>query len=109
VDTADVGRGGITAADVFAAELHPRRGGYLLQRARVAGAFVSELMWELVPSPSVHDVVVTRRDDGTEVLREPAGAPLYAGDLLAQIQAELTRVDPETFLRSWSAQNPAGR
>jgi hypothetical protein len=106
VDTADVGRGGIAAADVFAAELRPRPGGWLLQRARVVGAFVSELLWELVPSPSVHDVVVTRRDDGTEVLREPAGAPLYAGELLAQIRAELTRVDPESFLRSWSAPTP---
>jgi hypothetical protein len=98
--------GGVRAADVFAAELRPRPGGRWLQRARLAGAFVSELAWELIPSPSVHDVVVTRRDDGTEVLREPAGAPLYAGELLAQIRAELTRVDPESFLRSWSAPTP---
>lgn len=46
---------------------------------------------------------MTRRDDGTEVLREPAGPPLHAGDLLAQVRAELERVDPETFLADWSA------
>jgi len=106
VDTADVGQGGIPAADVFAAELHPRRGGWLLQRARVAGAFVSELMWELVPSPSVHDVVVTRRDDGAEVLRVEAGDPFQEGDALARMRAELERLPAEEFLARWQAVSP---
>lgn len=55
----------------------------------------------------MHDVVVIRRDDGTEVLREPAGGPLQAGDLLAQIRAELERLDPGSFLESWSALPPS--
>ena len=94
---------GIRAADVFVADLRPRPGGRLMQGVRLAGAALSELLLELIPAPSVHDVVVTRRDDGTEVLREPAGVPLLAGDLLGQIRDELERLDPDTFLAAWSA------
>jgi hypothetical protein len=94
---------GVRAADVFVADLRPRPGGRVVQGLRLAGAAVSELFLQLVPSPSVHDVVVTRRDDGTEVLREPAGSPLVAGELLGQIRDELDRVDPDTFLEEWSA------
>jgi hypothetical protein len=94
---------GTRAADVFVADLRPRPGGRLLQGVRLAGAALSELLLELIPSPSVHDVVVTRRDDGTEVLREPAGVPLLAGELLGQIRDEMERLDPDTFLDEWSA------
>ena len=97
---------GPRAADVFVADLRPRPGGRLLQGARLAGAALSELFLQLVPSPSVHDVVVTRRDDGSEVLREPAGTPLLAGELLGQIREELERTDPDTFLAAWSAAPP---
>jgi hypothetical protein len=100
---------GLRAADVFVADLRPRPGGRLRHRARLAGAVVSELLLELIPSPSVHDVVVTRRDDGTEVLRLPAGAPLLAGELLAQIRSELERLDPESFLTGWSEPPPSER
>ncbi|MGY1804458.1 hypothetical protein ACI78T_14360 [Blastococcus sp. SYSU D00922] len=99
--------GTVRAADVFVADLRPRPGGPALQRLRLAGAALSELLLELIPSPSVHDVVVTRRDDGTEVLREPAGPPLRAGELLGQIRDELERLDPEAFLRGWSATPPS--
>jgi hypothetical protein len=98
---------GVRAADVFTADLRPRPGGRLRHRARIAGAFLSELLWQLVPSPSVHDVVVSRRDDGTEVLRVPAGEPFTAGDLLARVRDELAQQDPESFLAGWS--EPSGR
>jgi hypothetical protein len=101
--------GGVRAADIFGAELLPRPGGRLLHAARIAGAFVAELSWQLLPAPSVHDVVVTRRDDGSEVLRLPAGLPLLAGEPLARIRAELERLDPESFLREWGAEAPADR
>jgi hypothetical protein len=94
------------AAEVFVADLRPRPGGRLVQWARLAGAALSELLMQLIPSPSVHDVVVTRRDDGTEVLRLPAGDPLLVGNLLARIRAELERLDPEAFLGSWSTSAP---
>lgn len=94
------------AADLFVADLRPRPGGRLLQGARLAGAAFSELFLQLIPSPSVHDVVVTRRTDGAEVLRVPAGEPLLAGDLLGQIRDELERVDAETFLAAWSEPVP---
>ena len=93
----------VRAADVFVADLRPRPGGRLLQGVRLAGAALSELLLELIPAPSVHDVVVTRRDDGTEVLREPAGVPLLAGELLGRIRDEMGRLDPDTFLEGWSA------
>ncbi len=70
---------------------------------------VSELLLQLIPSPSVHDVVVTRRDDGAEVVRVPAGEPLRAGEPLAQIRSELERLDPESFLTDWSEQPPPVR
>jgi len=94
----------VRAADVFVADLRPRPGGRLVQGLRLAGAALSELLLQLVPAPSVHDVVVTRRDDGTEVLREPAGVPLLAGELLGRIRDEMERLDPDTFLEGWSAQ-----
>ena len=94
---------GSRAADVFVADLRPRPGGRVKQGVRLAGAALAELLLQLIPSPSVHDVVVTRRDDGTEVLREPAGAPLLAGELLGQVRGELERLDPDTFLQEWSA------
>jgi hypothetical protein len=94
---------GLRAADVFVADLRPRPGGRLMQGVRLAGAALSELLLQLLPAPSVHDVVVTRRDDGSEVLREPAGVPLLAGELLGQIRDEMERLDPDTFLEEWSA------
>ena len=93
---------GARAADVFIADLRPRPGGRWRYRARLAGAVLSELLLQLLPAPSVHDVVVTRRDDGTEVLRVPAGEPLRVGELLAQIRREMERLDPESFLADWS-------
>ena len=54
----------------------------------------------LLPGPDVHDVVVTRREDGEEVLRVPAGDPFMPGDLLARVRTELQELDPETFLLS---------
>jgi len=47
--------------------------------------------------------VVTRRDDGSEVLRLPAGLPLLAGEPLARIRAELERLGPESFMTQWGA------
>lgn len=41
------------------------------------------------------------------MLREPAGEPLRAGELLAQIRAELERLDSETFPESRSALPPS--
>jgi hypothetical protein len=95
------------AAEVYTAELGPRPGGPLRHVLRIAGAFVAQLSWQLIPSPAVHDVVVTSRADGREVLRVPAEDPLLPGDLLAQILAELDRLDPEAFLVAWGTRPPA--
>jgi hypothetical protein len=89
---------------VFTAALVARPGGPLMHALRVAGAVTAQLLLQLIPSPSVHDVVVIRRRDGVEVLREPAGDPLVAGDLLADVQRQLEELDPESFLAEWTPQ-----
>jgi len=94
----------VLAQDVFEVSLRPRPGGRLTRGLRLAGAFGAQLLLQLVPSPSVHDVVVTRRSDGVEVLREPAGDPLFsAGDMLAGIRRDLATLDPDTFLTQWTS------
>jgi hypothetical protein len=96
----------VRAADVFVADLRPRPGGRLMQGVRLAGAALSELLLQLIPAPSVHDVVVARRDDGTEVLRVPAGDPHVPGDMLRLVQRQLAEQDLPTFLAGWG---PTGR
>lgn len=76
---------GARAADVFTADLRPRPGGRFRHRARIGGAFGSELLWQ----------------------RVPAGEPFPAGDLLARVRDELERQDAESFLAGWS--EPPGR
>ena len=92
----------VRAADVFVADFERRSGGPVRHRVRVLGAFVGSLFQGLVPLPAVHDVVVRRRDDGTEVLRVPAGDPTVPGDLLRLVQRQLEEHDVATFLAEWS-------
>lgn len=94
------------ASAVLAADLRPRPGGRLLHWARIAGAFLSQLAWQLIPSPAVHDVVVHRRNDGREVLRVPAEDPLVPGDMLAVVRGQLDRMDVDAFLADWRPQVP---
>jgi hypothetical protein len=101
--TDDTDAPAVLAEDVFHADLRPRPGGRVLSALRLAGAFGAQLLQQLVPSPSVHDVVVTRRSDGAEVLREPAGDPLSAGDMVAGIRRDLATLDPDTFLAQWES------
>jgi hypothetical protein len=91
------------AADVFDLSLQPRPGGRLRHWARLAGAFASQMLGQLTPSPAVHDVVVVRRTDGTEALRVPAEDPLTVGDLLAYMRQQLADLDEEAFLAEWGA------
>ncbi len=92
----------VSAADVYTADLEPRPGSRLRHRLRIAGAFVAELAWGLIPSPTVHDEVVRRRDDGAEVLRVPSEDPTVPGDVLRAIRGELDAMTPEQFLAEWS-------
>jgi hypothetical protein len=93
----------VRAADVLVARLEPRRGGRALRGARLLAAFAAELALGLLPAPSVSDVVVRRRDDGAEVLREPAGDPNVPGDMLRYVQQQLEALGVEDFLREWRA------
>jgi hypothetical protein len=96
----------VPASAVLAADLRPRPGGRARQGVRIAGAFLAQLAWQLIPSPAVHDVVVSRRDDGREVLRIPADDPMLPGDLLAVVRDQLDRMDAETFLADWQPRVP---
>jgi len=95
------------AGDVYAATLQPRPGGRLLRSARLLAAFTAELAWGLLPQPSLSDVVVTRRADGAEVARVPAGNPNVPGDMLALVQQHLADLTPDAFLVEWGADDPA--
>ena len=94
------------AADLYEATLQPRPGGRLLRSARLAAAFVAELAWGLLPGPSLHDVVVTRRADGVEVLRVSAGDPNVPGDMLGLVNQQLADLTPAEFLDEWGAEEP---
>ena len=95
------------AADAYEATLQPRPGGRVLRSARLAAAFAAELAWGLLPGPSLHDVVVTRRADGAEVLRVSAGDPNVPGEMLGLVQRQLAELTPAAFLAEWGAQEPA--
>ncbi len=92
----------VRASTVYSADLEPRPGGRVRHRLRVAGAFVAELAWGLLPGPTVFDVVVRRRDDGTEVLRVPGTEPGVPAQLLGAVRAELDTLGPQEFLDGWS-------
>jgi len=97
---------GVRAGDVFVATLEPRPGGRLLRSARLAAAFAAELAWGLLPSPSLSDVVVTRRRDGVELVRVEAGDPNVPGEMLGSVQRQLDSLDPAAFLAEWGATEP---
>lgn len=96
---------GTVAADVFVADFEPRPGGRLLHGVRIAGAFVASLFQGLVPPPAVHDVVIRRQDDGTEVARIPAENPDLPGDTLRFVRDELASLGPDAFVAEWSGRS----
>jgi hypothetical protein len=52
--------------------------------------------------PSVAcDLVISRRIDGSEVVRIPAGDAITAENLLVSTRAQLDRQSSEEFLESW--------
>jgi hypothetical protein len=93
---------GRPAVEVLEAALVARRGGRLLRGARYLVTLAVQLFTGAVAGPSLSDVVVTRRDDGTEVLRVPAGDPTVPGDMLRVVQRQLEELDVATFLAEWA-------
>ncbi len=91
----------VRAEGVFVAALEDRLGSANRQRLRIAGAFLAELAWGLLPHPSVSDLVVRRRDDGVPVLRLDAGDPRTSGDLLRQARQAMTTMSPAAFEYQW--------
>ena len=100
---------GRVAASDFDVELRPRRGGRLVRGVRLAASVIGELFLGLLPQPSLSDLVVIRRSDGTEVSRTPAGDWHSSGDLLQHVRAAAQEQTAEEFLRAWgSAQARTG-
>ena len=95
------------AASVFEATLQPATGGRLLRGARVVAAFAAELAMGLLPAPSVSDVVVTRRRDGREVLRVPAGDPNVPGTMLGLMRSQLDELTAAEFMEEWGVREGA--
>jgi hypothetical protein len=86
---------------VLSARLVPRTGPVLVKAARWAHYVISELLGNLLPQPSLTDLVVTRIADGSTVLRLPAG-DLPAGEqLLQHVQVQLDELTVEEFLDRW--------
>ena len=98
---------GAPASQVLTASLEPMAGGRLRRAARLVGAVVSQLGLQLIPSPALHDVVVRRRDDGSEVLRVASFDPLQSGDMLMFVRAQLDELDEERFLAEWESRAPS--
>jgi hypothetical protein len=96
---------GARAADLYLVSLQPRPGGRVLQGARFLAAFAGELVGGAT-GPSLHDVVVTRRADGAEVLRVPAGDPNVPGNTVGLVQHDLDVLDPAAFLARWDPSAP---
>ncbi len=92
----------VPAVQVLVAGLEARPGGRPARAGPLLGAFAAELLLGLLPAPSLFDVVVTRRDDGTEVTRVPAGDTTTPGEMLRFVQEQLETLDVATFLREWA-------
>ena len=91
---------------VLAAELVPRGGPAPLRLLRVVGYAAAEATGGLLPPPSMSDLVVRQRDDGTEVLRLPAGDVPAAGLLLQHVTERLAEQTVAEFLESWGEPTP---
>ncbi|RBY76582.1 hypothetical protein DQ239_13640 [Blastococcus sp. TF02-09] len=92
---------GPAAAEVFVAGFEPRPGGRVRHGVRILGAFVSSLAQGLLPPPAVHDVVVRRRDDGTEVSRIPVENPDVPAETLRFVQQDLASRSAGQFVAEW--------
>jgi hypothetical protein len=90
-----------TAGDVYEHELVPPQGG----RVRRALAGVSDAIANVEGGPvevvSVGDVVVRRRDDGSEVLREAGGGSEEAAQTVRHLEGQLATLSPEEFRERW--------
>jgi len=86
---------------VLSVRLEPRPGPALVRAARWAAYLLSELLGNLLPQPSLTDLVVRRIADEVTVFRLPAG-DLPAGEqLLQHVQVQLDELTVDEFLARW--------
>lgn len=90
----------VLAADVYTLELVAVRRPWWRRMGFAAYVLASPLIGDL-PLPSRGDIVVRRRDDGSEVLRLDAGADPEAERLLQHVHDHLHHLDVPTFDDSW--------
>ncbi|WP_447645412.1 hypothetical protein [Nocardioides zeae] len=90
----------VLAADVYALELVAVRRSWPRRLGFAAYAIVGGLLGD-TPLQSRGDIVVRRRDDGSEALRMDAGADPDAERLLQHVHDHLHHLDVATFEDSW--------
>lgn len=88
------------AADVYTLELVAVRRSWPRRLGFVVYAVLGGLLGE-TPLQSRGDIVVRRRDDGSEALRMDAGADPEAERLLQHVHDHLHHLDAPTFEESW--------
>lgn len=96
----------VVAAEVYTLELVAARRPWWRRATFAVGALVGGLLNDTV-LPSRGDIVVRRKDDGTEVLRMDAGADPEAERLLQHVDDHLHHLDVATFHDSWGLAPPS--
>jgi hypothetical protein len=78
-----------------------RRDGSLPRAVRRAATALAGASFGFLPSPSVGDLVVIRRETGAELMRKPAGDRQEASGALARARADLLTLSVEDFASEW--------
>ncbi|WP_052336581.1 hypothetical protein [Nocardioides alkalitolerans] len=95
----------VVAAEVYTLELVAVRRPWWRRVTFAVGVLIGGLLNGTV-LPSRGDIVVRRKDDGSEVLRMDAGADPEAERLLQHVHDHLHHLDVRTFHESWGVAPP---
>lgn len=97
----------LAARDLLSAQLEPRAGSLPVRASRWVHYVVAELLGNLIPQPSLTDLVVRRVADSSVLFRLPAG-DLPAGEQLLQyVQGQLETLTVDEFVARWGESSPA--
>jgi hypothetical protein len=97
------------AVHSFSADLRPQADNRIVALLKMTGTAVEQLITQgETPPASGSDLVISRRSDGSEVVRISAGDRVEAGNLLASARAQLEKQSSEQFLKSWGVTSPEG-
>lgn len=86
---------------MLSARLEPRTGSTLVKAARWACYLLSELLGNLLPQPSLTDLVVRRNADEVAVFRLAGGDLPASEQLLHYVKDQLDELTVAEFLARW--------